>query len=177
MFIFHFSALVRTGALSASSCLCLDTIIQTIISKIAASTLDLKSSLCHLTHLHHPRTYPLPHQTRHPLSPTMITDLILLLILFAILFGIVKLVSLAAPPPASTKSPSASTGSSSGVKLGSAGSTLDWQHGQVNLKTNMRPVTQQEILERADQTGRDGGKFMSDHASSFTFGKKDTSGL
>ncbi|EST04489.1 hypothetical protein PSEUBRA_006227 [Kalmanozyma brasiliensis GHG001] len=108
----------------------------------------------------------------------MITDLILLAVLFAIIGGIIKLVSFVAPPPPGTTKPSSATsGNSSAVKLGGSGTTLDWQHGQMNLKTNLRPVTQQDLLEKAEASGRDGGKFVTEHANSFSFGKKDASGL
>lgn len=91
----------------------------------------------------------------------MITDLILLIVLFALLFGIIKAVSLASPASQTKKPPSSASGT-----------TFDWQSGEVKLKTNLRPVTQQELLERAEQTGGEGGRFMTDHKKSFHFGGK-----
>lgn len=92
----------------------------------------------------------------------MITDLILLLVLFGLLFGIFIFVSSIAPH--------SSTPSSTKAK----GVEVDWEHNELKLKTNLRPVTQQDLLENAEGRGRDGGKFMAQHAESFSFGKKDT---
>lgn len=97
----------------------------------------------------------------------MITDLILLAFLFSILFGIFILASRFAPH---STSPSASK---TKTKVGSGG-TMDWEHNEFQLKTNLRPVTQQSLLENAEGKGRDGGKFIAEHGDAFAFGKKDT---
>ncbi|CDR88701.1 related to MTR2-mRNA export protein [Sporisorium scitamineum] len=100
----------------------------------------------------------------------MITDLLLLLLLFALLFGILKLVSaVSAHPSSSSSTPSTTTTSSSS----SSTSSIDWQNGQLNLVTNRRPVTQQDLLERASTAGAEGGRFVGRHAESFSFGKHD----
>ena len=94
----------------------------------------------------------------------MITDIVLLGVLFGLLFGIIKLISVVSPLTPSTASrPIHAAG----------GTTVDWQRGELNLKTNRRPVTQQELLDRAQQTGLEGGKFVTQHADSFSFGNKE----
>ncbi len=90
----------------------------------------------------------------------MLTDLILLLFLFLLIGGILVFVtSLSTPPSTSTQ-----VGSSS----------IDWGKGEVKLRTSMRPVTQQHLLEHAERSGHEGGRFVTQHAQSFSFGKKES---
>ncbi|TKY89544.1 hypothetical protein EX895_001329 [Sporisorium graminicola] len=112
----------------------------------------------------------------------MITDLVLLLFLFGLLFAILKLVAFAQPPTPSSSSsasanpaaPSTTTRTRPAAPTAAGGSTVDWHTGQLNLKTNLRPVTQQDLLDKAAAAGADGGRFVSNHAESFSFGKKDS---
>lgn len=85
----------------------------------------------------------------------MITDLILLLVLLAMIGGILLLVT------ASSHAPSATT---------SRGSRIDWNKGEVQLKSNLRPVSQQDLLDQARSRGQDGGRYVAQHANSFSFG-------
>ncbi|SJX64143.1 uncharacterized protein SRS1_14797 [Sporisorium reilianum f. sp. reilianum] len=108
----------------------------------------------------------------------MITDLILLLVLFALLFGLVKLVSLVQPPPPTKTTTAGSAGtpstpSSSTTSFGN--NTIDWHTGQLNVKSSMRPVTQQDLLDKAAAAGADGGRFVAKHAESFSFANKKDS--
>lgn len=89
----------------------------------------------------------------------MFTDLILLVVLFGLIGGILVFVTSLSTPPTSTQ-----VGKSS----------IDWNKGEVKLRTSMRPVTQQDLLEQAEQKGQQGGMFVSQHAQSFSFGKKDS---
>ncbi|SNX85854.1 uncharacterized protein MEPE_04563 [Melanopsichium pennsylvanicum] len=116
----------------------------------------------------------------------MITDIILLLFLLSLIGGILLFVSYASSTSkntsttgsAASKSSSAAgtnaaSGSSTGVtKLGGGTASFDWDKNEFRLKTNLRPVTQEELLENADRHGRDGGRFVTQHAESFRFGQK-----
>lgn len=107
----------------------------------------------------------------------MITDLILLLFLLALIGGILLLVSSSASAASTT---STFANKNNGREKGNVtklneGTSIDWSSGEVKLRTNHRPVTQQEILENAERKGQDGGKFVTQHAESFRFGNKDGS--
>lgn len=110
----------------------------------------------------------------------MITDVILLAFSFGLFYGLSKLIAKhhsssyaqkAASYPSHSKS-SAAASNASTTKLGSSGTTIDWSTGEMKLKTNLRPVTQQDLLERAEQSGQDSGRFVAKHADSFHFGAK-----
>lgn len=110
-----------------------------------------------------------PHHHHHHFSLAMITDVILLLILFGVIGGIFLLVSSAAPSAKSTNNVKGD--GSAGVTGLGRNASIDWEHNEFKLRTNMRPRTQEEILDSASEAGREGGKFMSDHKDAVSFGK------
>lgn len=52
-------------------------------------------------------------------------------------------------------------------------SALDLQHNQFNLKTNARPLSQQELIDKAQVRADASRRYIAQHTDSMTFGKKD----
>lgn len=63
--------------------------------------------------------------------------------------------------------------SSSAAKPQSTNSALDLQHNQFNVKTNARPLSQQELIDKAQVRADASRRYIAQHTDSMTFGKKD----
>lgn len=185
-FHFHFSLESRPSVIAIAVTAVEDSVSRHLSPPSPSAPLDARQPFRSLSRLGASRISFLHlcfDLSRRPLSlGRMITDIIMLLFLFGLVGGILMLVSYVSPTPSSDnqkRSPSSSSASasasSSGVTALGSGASFDWNKGEVRLKTNMRPVTQQDLLENAQRHGQDGGRFVVDHAESFRFGNKDSS--
>lgn len=87
----------------------------------------------------------------------MFADIVILLFLAAIVGAIYLFVTSQSSASAKAKSNSA----------------LDLQHNQFNLKTNARPLSQQELVDKAQARADAGRRYIAKHTDSLSFGKKD----